>query len=840
MIRTKKLTPLAYGYRITSRHPPQPELVIIVRGKFVCRPGEPCELVRATIGSPDDKAEMSADARATLEEGEYLLGQGPLTADVLADGDADGAGQLVYPSDFAEFKIKSDVMVKGCCYPPRGPATSIDVRFVVGERLDKKLRVTGPRVWVDKVLGGEHTEPLPFQKMPVDWAHAYGGPEYADNPAGKGHDGDELPNVEDPKHPVSRAKQHPTPAGFGPIHPEWPLRKGKLGKRYGEEYEKTRAPWYAEDYDWTAQNAAPVDQQLDGYLRGDERLRFVHLHPDAPDFSVTLPGLRPRAFAKLHDGRTAEAPLVCDTLFADLDEGTVYLTWRGHVPVGEDDLSDVAFLLVAHEERGVAPRPAEEYLSELDDFAADPVGLASSPAAKLADFEEKLESGELERKLDELGPDEEPVTTIFGGLIGVTSDADRVIQTMRESLLKTEQEPEARAKLIEALRDKLREMREGGASGPAIQVDTRDGGKVAAGPFMRNVMRQVADAQKGAVEAGADLSHGNEAMQEELAKLEGLGLTDDDIRLPAPDEPPPEPAPDVDFSGYDLSGRDLSGLDLRRCQFEGTGLRQTRFCGADLEGASFVGSVLASTDFSDASCRAVDFSMAHFVRTILHRTKMAGANLELAHLVRADLSEADLSEVAATTAVFHKAVLDRAMLDGASLLKAQFDESSAVQTSFRKAELVGAMFRLCELEGARFDGADLSKGGFLDCQLSGAVFWQTLGDTTNFKGCVMKGAELSHALLPRAIFMQVEAQGAKFFAADMPEARFYRAVLRDASFERANLLAADLRKTSLSSASFRRANLYKSAFIEAFGTDADFQGARLEMANFKRNRLVKR
>ncbi|MBW2524034.1 MAG: DUF2169 domain-containing protein [Deltaproteobacteria bacterium] len=840
MIRTKKTTPLAYGYRITSRQPPQPELTIIVRGKFVCKPGQPCELLRTAIGSPDDKADLPADALEALEEGEYLLGQGPLTADVYADDDADRAGPVEYPSDFAEFKIKTDVMLKGTCHPPSGSATSTLVTFGVGERFEKSLRISGPRVWVDKILGGEHTDPLSFQRLPVDWAHAFGGPEFADNPAGKGFKSDELPNVEAPDRPLRRAGQQPTPAGFGPINPEWPLRRNKRGRKYGPEYEKTRAPWYSEDYDWTAQNAAPPDQQLDGYLRGDERVRFVNLHPESADFSVTLPALRPRAFAKLTDGRTPEAPLVCDTLFVDLDDEVLYLTWRGHVQVQEDDLSDVALLYIAHEDGRTAPRPAEEYLAELEAFAADPIGFASSPAAKLADFEDKLESGELERKLDELAPDEEPVTTVFGGVLGVAPDSDKIIAQLRESMDKTQQQPGARDKVIEQLRNKLRELREGGAGGPTIHVDTRDGNKIAAGPFMRNVLRQVADAQKDAVASGADMDCANEALQDELSKVEGLGLTEEDLRLPAPDEPLPEPAPNVDFSGHDLSERDFSGLDLSGCTFEGTGLRRTSFRGATLRGASFLGSVLATTDFSDADCTDANFSMAHFVRTVARDANLRGAKLDLSHVIRADLTGANLTAVTGQTVVFHKSVLDRAVLEEVDLHKVFVDECSLEQVRLTKARLSGGMFRKSNLSGARFDGADLSNGGFLECDLRRTVFRQALGDTTSLKDCDLEAADFSYAIFPRAIFLGVDAKRATFVAADMPEARFYRAVLRESRFDQANLLMADMRKTSLTKACFRRANCYRTAFIEAFGTDADFRDANLEMANFKRNQLVTR
>ena len=47
----------------------------------------------------------------------------------------------------------------------------------------KRLHVFGERFWRDR----EYTRAEPFTKLPLDWEHAYGGPEFPPNPVGKGH-----------------------------------------------------------------------------------------------------------------------------------------------------------------------------------------------------------------------------------------------------------------------------------------------------------------------------------------------------------------------------------------------------------------------------------------------------------------------------------------------------------------------------------------------------------------------------------------------------------------------------------------------------------------------------
>src|SRR5262249_12454151 len=148
------------------------------------------------------------------------------------------------------------------------------------------------------------------------------------NPVGKGFHTPELPNIEHAGELLRSRSDSPMPAGFGPLSPHRPDRRAKVGENYGTSYRKKRAPYYADDFDWSYFNAAPPDQQVP-YLRGDEELVFQNLHPAVEVFRSRLPGLRIRAFANDLEGRFREVPMNLDTLLADLDEGALYLVWRG-------------------------------------------------------------------------------------------------------------------------------------------------------------------------------------------------------------------------------------------------------------------------------------------------------------------------------------------------------------------------------------------------------------------------------------------------------------------------------------------------------------------------------
>ncbi|MBM4375913.1 MAG: DUF2169 domain-containing protein [Deltaproteobacteria bacterium] len=863
MIRQKNLTPFVFGYRLTSRKPPQRELVGVVRATFRLAPGEPLVPLAAKLTSINlDDPRMPERAREGLAKAAALVGQGTIAADRFAEDDPNMVGALEYASDLADFKLHGEWTVKAHCHVPSGrPRTTCDVGVSVAGR-SKTLRVTGPRAWVDRVAGGKASDPVAFTSLPLDWSCAYGGPDFPDNPVGRGHPfvvtperqesladlpptltdalrrTSELPLVEDPRDLVTTQGHVPRPAGFGPVSPWWPARRAKLGKEYGEEYRAKYAPFHPRDLDWTFFQAAPPDQWLPGYFRGDEEVVFTNLHPGASELRTKLPGLRIRVFV-LRSGLPVEVPMVLDTLHADLDAGSLTLTWRGLVPVAQDDFSDVPYALVASEPLVAAQMPAETYHGALEAFAADPVGLAETPLPRLQAFARDLESGALARDIEAL-PEDEHLMGAVASRIGKGLIPEAQLATLREATREAgrnmlAQSASSGAKLKRAVITELERAQDLPAP-PAANDAT---GKPSFSPAIRRALGDLAAQQRAIPEV--DWSDMNEALADSLATV-----PDDGVRSLAAtlgpdailDRPLPEPGPGADFSWHDLSDRDLRGYDLSGANFEGATLSRARLDGCNLAGARLVGAALSRANLTGARCRGADLTRAVLSRTTAADADFREARLERATLLDADLASARLDGAKGDGAQLRKTNLSAAKLEGASFEFCVFDECTLEGAMLARANVKRSLFRKCALGRASLAGADLTRAGFLECDLTEARLVEAFGLGTNWLRSNLTRADLRYAILPENLFLIVHAVGANLAAADLPKSRFYKAGLRDANLEHANLLDADLRKAVLSGATFRGANLYEAKVLEAMGTDVDLRGANLKAALFDRSQLV--
>jgi len=281
-----------------------------------------------------------------------------------------------FESDFAPFKLATDVVVNATAVAPGGrPTRQMTVVVQVG-RHRKELRVTGDRL--AKFRSGADpvfTDPEPFAVMDLLYERAYGGVDvrsdpqvpypYPRNHLGKGFavrnekgavDGLELPNIEDPAdlltparvccHAIDRWQGQPQPQGFGWYLKYWQPRAALAGvlpadrkieqelrKEYAKllpeaalaVYEKTKLP----DMDFRFFSGASPGLSVP-FLNGDEAVTLTNLSPEGVQ-TFRLPGERPRI--TLDIGKGPQDPgTVLHTVQIRADDGEVDLVWRAAVP----------------------------------------------------------------------------------------------------------------------------------------------------------------------------------------------------------------------------------------------------------------------------------------------------------------------------------------------------------------------------------------------------------------------------------------------------------------------------------------------------------------------------
>jgi hypothetical protein len=285
-----------------------------------------------------------------------LAKQPPLAVtDVPADEGDPTVVPARYESDFVPFKPRADCLCVGTAHPPGGAAPRCVVSFAVGRDFEKKILVVGDRQWVP--LGGSRlgaTEPAMFRSMPVTFANAYGGRDmtaqdaganFPLNPSGRGYAvsaktaiGQPLPNLEDPARLLLDWNDRVKPRAFGPVGRTWQPRLGRAGT-FDAHWQRERAPLPPADFSDRYYNAAPDDQQLEHYLRGDEEVRLTNLHPVHSTLKFRLPGWRLRAIVASAGSDDWAAPGIAlrevkvnlDTLWVDADALQLVLVWRARI-----------------------------------------------------------------------------------------------------------------------------------------------------------------------------------------------------------------------------------------------------------------------------------------------------------------------------------------------------------------------------------------------------------------------------------------------------------------------------------------------------------------------------
>lgn len=733
------------AWHVWQARPPHPSLTVVVKATFTIVPEGPCTLAGV---------------------------QALPTGDMHHDDDPERS--LRYASDLEPLKPRGECFVVGSFHAPGGqPVPHSKVAFQIGA-VRKQLAVYGDRVW----FHGRPSAPAPIAKLPISWELAFGGPGVADNPVGRGIapvvvDGQPrhlLPNIEDPMSLVAAPRERPRPVCAAPIPRTWASRL-RLAGTYGPAWKEKRYPWFPEDIDWRFFNAAPIDQQIDSYWRGDEEIVLRHLHPQHASVRTWLPGIRPQAYVVAKsNGRLRDMSLSLDTIAVDADEGLVYCMWRGAAEVAKADLSDLEHLYVVEDAPG-ARRAIEHnqrsYREKLDAIAQEEQASAPAPIPT---------SESAVRRFD--------LQQLLGDVPGAKWAHLDQEQTMRsdDALDRAVQDA------IAAHRAKTHGLR----------------------PIFEN-----------AIDLPVPPSESRRLTPEEeveLAMMDSLGdllIEEDDERI---DEVRAKIASGRSLANEDLSGLDLSGLDLGAADLRGAILVRTNLSGTRLEKARLDRAVLHEAEISQASfdgcslvqadltsCRAhavrmhdcdltdailgeaylrdARFSACKLVRADLRKCDAAAAELRSCTLDGADLSGATLEGVVMRESTLRDASMEggvkarRIVLDGcdAALLRAS-EEGDFEEGSFRRAVLEGARFGFARLRKANFGLARLSRADFSDAFLLEATMtgcdlrFARFDRATMIKAALLK-SDLMQAQLPDANLRQADLRGANLFQAELLDAK---------------------------------------------------------------------
>lgn len=807
--------------------------------------------------------QIGADGALVPREG------GPLQPEGDRWIDDDPSLGLAYASDFVPVKPRGEYTVVGTAHRPRlSPANQFAVAVEVAGRR-KELMISGPRVWQETLFGHRPGAPGYVERQPLTYAAALGGPQDPANPIGVGRAVEAMPRIEDADHPITSPRADAAPAGFGPLDRAWRQRRLSLGA-FGPGWIKDRWPWLPQGFDPDFFMAAPPDQRLPGYFRGDEPFGFENLVADNADVRTQLPGIRVRLFVlhktgpRLHDppGAFGEVPLALDTVAVDLDARTFVLVWRGISPVMSLALRDVARMLLFAEPLGAADQPLSHYRAWLDegDGAQEPPPTAAVRVAARKKAQAEAEAMKAEIK-ESIRAGMKYPAEVREQLVAMVADVEAKRSLVRDgsklpdlgTALATYDKRVAR---IEAAREEILALaRPTRAKVEAILAAATGPGEDPTSPAaLRQQLAEMLEQVKGQAKTPAALrGRLQAAVEQTIAKQEELiafrekldaelaaNTAKIDAALPkwALREPPdpdapvdPEAARREGFEHMDVSGFDFSGLDLAGADFRHAIAADARFVAAKLAGADFTAADLTAADFTRADLSRANLAGADLTTATLAGATLAGANLTGAKLADLDLVGLDLTGAVAPQADFSRANLERARFDGAMLERANFAEATLTAARFAGAKLANASLAGAHAANADFSeadltamrsgqGADFADACFRRARAAGSVWEDALVDRADFSG----------ALLDRANFTQAFGRGTRFYRCHLADATLDDAVLVDAMLSESRLLRASLVRADLTRASCRGANLFAAGLWNAVLIDTDFGGANLGRA----------
>lgn len=629
-------------------------------------------------------------------------------------------------------KPKSEVLVLGKCFAPKGKEVQrSEVYFSLG-RIEKRVAVFGDRYFRGGLIKNESTDIKPFKEIDITWANAFGGPAYDKNPDGMGIEpvftakGDRLiprPKIENPDKLTRSPDDKPEPAGFAPLGLNWPARLKNTGT-FDQNWLLERWPGLPDDFDFEYFNIAPKDQRIEEVFKGDEQYLIKGTHPEFEKIEGRLPGLRCRLFIDRkvpNNDSFNEVKTRLDTVYLipHLDMGL--LIWHGTARVDDDEAADVGSIMAFCEPSSEEPKPAEFYKSQL---------------------EEKVEKSVLEKKAEA----EKPSAAAAAATVDSASD-------MRAA---EKPKPAAIRSPDQLTREDVLQMYADGRSFSGVNLSGLDlsecdlSGINLSGAIMENVRFNKSNLSRadltGAVLTGSDLSGANlnsSTISDAVAfqaKFTAAELTDVDLS-------------NSDFTLTDFTKAMLAGADVSGCNFSQAVLTGSEFSGVKAMQAEFEGANLSNTIWKQADLTGADMSdavldNADFTTVIAGDLKLYGAKGQGVKFSGSDLHGSRAGEETSLISCdFTQAGLADVCWSDADFSESDFSRSSLENSQMDRCRLTGTNFTTAAAVGANFSKSDLSKSKMATINLMGGSLRKAVLEEADLTGANLYGVDLFKAAL---------------------------------------------------------------------------------------------
>ena len=790
------------------------------------------------------------------------------------------------PLDAGLPKARGEFLVYGSAYKPAALMSQpLLVEVSVGE-VSKRLAVFGDRQF-DFLTG--ISAPKPFSSMPITRENAFGGEGFADNPLGKGFceiPADlatgvsarwPLPNIETPERLFIQRGDSVAPAGFWALSPDAPARACLLG-RFDQHWEKNRWPHLPLDTAPDFFQAAPLDQRLPGYWRGDEKIVLRNLHPQAERLESALPGLRARCFIHRAGGEMEkdffEVPAHAETVWLFPEHDCGLILFRALAPVSDEDGDDVAHVFIELESLSGQPLPQAHYwqlfqekiglakpakVEPVAEAAAPPVAplAVAPPAAPAVDVSlDALAKSPAIAEIEKMTAEVDAQVKALMAQHGLTpADLEKYVANPA-----TSPAPMPLAEIEKSMAEvdaQMQQLMARHGIAPADLDRYMTPAASSSASEAEEVGRLIAEAEKQVHELIGSSGLNVPEMKAALASHPELAVAIDDflttgakgapidmaalmaqvaalapaVSTAAAAVPPavePTPAKPVEAAPARLdrqgvivrhaAGQSMAECDLSAIDLSQLDLRGADFSGALLSGTSFVGSRLGGVNLTNALLQKADFSAAELDGASLLGASADGAKFVGSRMQKIDASKADFSGGDFSGADLSGAMLAGTVFAGSRMAGLQAKACVADKASFEDCDLSGAVFGESRCNGARFNGADLQQANFAAASAEKAEFFGVNAANASFAGANL-GASRANA---SSQFPEANFRGASLQMANWGGVALNRAVLSEAQLDKA-----DLSRAQLDQASLLRASAKETRFDKASLDGADLSGINL-------------